>query len=344
MGVNFSELKGEQDRLRRSKEGGNSDYLKNFIRMPDGAGYVDVRILPPAPGTSLPTLKGGLVMPTRTHKLGEGGNVNTRNYHCRRELVIDNNGKRRWMANQGDDDCPVCLHYSHLWRQSDQTAGTEKDDLIALARAIKPMERYYFNCIEVGRSDGQVDGDDPKILSVGITIYDVVLLAFLGSEEDGIKALGDITDFKTGRTLRINKQLHGGFADYKRSTFLEPEPFGTPEQHEKWMANLHDLAGLRKVLTYEELKEKLQIHLGVIKPTAGSGTSYNPEDFQLKVSSDVNVEVTPTVEPPAPAQVEETVKVEESVEVVQEKPKEEDKSNYMIEDDFFNELNELDED
>jgi type III secretory pathway component EscR len=52
----------------------------------------------------------------------------------------------------------------------------------------------------------------------------------------------------------------------------------------------------------EELKEKLQIHLGIIKPTTKSSSGYNPEDFQIKAATEVSVSVVkaekPVVQPP----------------------------------------------
>ena len=41
----IGDLKKEQQRLEKNKAGGaGGDYLKNFVKMPDGAGWVDVFI------------------------------------------------------------------------------------------------------------------------------------------------------------------------------------------------------------------------------------------------------------------------------------------------------------
>ena len=303
MALNFDELNELESEVQRHQktpgEGGNVDFLKKFLKMPDGVGWVDVRLVPP--DREKPLLAGGLVQPTRLLKLGENG-INVRSYHSRRVL---HNG--RWVKPADGDDCPVTQHYHHLWNELEaleqQGYIKEAEAKKQLARSLKPIDRFYYNVIEIARSDAdRVDSTEPKILSTGKTVHEVIVGAFVGNEKLGIPKYGDVTDFDTGRTLRIYKDMKGGFPDYGKTRFLEAGPIGDPEQRAKWIAARHDLSTLRRVLSAEELKEKLQIHLGIIKPTTKSSSGYNPEDFQIKAATEVSVSVVkaekPVVQPP----------------------------------------------
>src|SRR5579859_556271 len=120
--LDLNELRAEHARL---KSQGQTDFLDNFVRMPEGEGSVTVRLLPPKAGSKQ------LYCATRTHKLGQ------KNLHCPQTLI---NGK--WQGF-----CPICNYYKKLWQDSDQKSGEEAEQLRAEARSIKPLERYYYNCI-----------------------------------------------------------------------------------------------------------------------------------------------------------------------------------------------------
>ncbi len=345
MGLDISQLdqvkqEAEKQRdadQRKGKGGGNQNYLENFILMPEGEGYVDIHICPPSFDNPHPIMSGGLVMPSRIHRFGVK-NRDLRNYHCLREFQPGG----KWKKPADGPDCPGCLYYSHLWRLSEELDGEEKEDMENRARKFRPFARYYFNAIEMGRSDGEGNMESPKIFSCGQIVYDKIVLALAGNEKRD--PLGDITDFGSqGRILRVEKTVSakGEYAKYDETDFFRSEPFGTPEQVEHWMGNLHDLHALRRILPYEDLKKKLQIHLGVIEPDFGDD-SFNPSDYEVakevvkhnnSVATSVGVVDFPADEP----------KAEQQASVVSEKAKDEKKEkdaggDFMLEDEFLQEL------
>jgi hypothetical protein len=257
----YDELQLEANRV--SADGGNrnnEEYIKKFVQMPLKEGEITVRLLPRSHGMKLP------FQATRLHK------VNGKSLHCRKELVAG-----KWQGKVGV--CPICDHYNWLWSQANAATGSKADEYIAIARAIKPIERFYYNCIV--RADKSQSGN--KILSVGKKIHQKVIQAFVGDVKiKAIKRLGDVTDTtgKEGRDLIIVKKLtrSGGeeYPNYDSSVFLEQSPLGSPEEVEQWLAGCYDLSELRILRAPEELKRELQIHLGIIQDEA---TGYDPHDF-----------------------------------------------------------------
>ena len=117
MGLDLSKLRGENRRLKSPAGGGN--FLDNFVRMPEGEyGVVTVRLLP------TPGAVHDLYCVTRTHK------INDKNLHCPMELTENNSGGFSWTGM-----CPICKHYSGLWKQSDSMAP----DDAAQVQALRPQ-------------------------------------------------------------------------------------------------------------------------------------------------------------------------------------------------------------
>jgi hypothetical protein len=349
MGLNVAQLNEISEKAARMAEAaqgnksGNQDFLKNFVRMPDGIGWVDVHICPPADDCPHSIFGGGLVMPSRLHKLGINGiKGSERSYHCRRVLNLEND---KWYPPENAEDCAPCQWYAHLWQTSLNQRDEKQKQTQDRARTFRPHPRFYYNAIEVARSDGDADSEAPKILSVGKTIGDMILDAIGGKK-------GDVTSFeKDGRLLRIEKKMKGqgkdAWPEYTSSDWHDPAPFGTPEQRKSWMANLHDLHSLRKLLSGEELAEKLQIHNGVKKPE--DGTNFDPTEFEMP-SEDTSVSVS------VPAGVPEEPKEEPKVEAKKEEPKEEkveevtvaesaesSQDEFLADDDFLNELKNMED-
>jgi len=133
------------------------------------------------------------------------------------------------------EDCPVCDLYYRLWKLDDESAHD-------LARSIKPRKRYYLNVVD--RRDGSV-----KILSVGMKLFGKILDCFF--DED----YGDITDLKEGWDFKIVKDTQGQWPNYDKSA---PKPkqvkAGTEKEQAVWMDELHDIHGLIKVASYDDLK------------------------------------------------------------------------------------------
>lgn len=133
--------------------------------------------------------------------------------------------------------------------------GVGKENAKAEARSLKPVERYYFNCIVRG-GDGL-----PKIYSCGKTVKDIILKAMVG--DDGEPALGDCSHPVTGRDFKVVKVVKGGaYPDYAQSKFLAVSPLGTPEEIARYLDGRYDLQQLRQVKPYSEMYLGLQAHYG----------------------------------------------------------------------------------
>lgn len=273
MGTDLSELKGELKRVSVApgqQNGGGGGFLDNIVKMPETDGLVVVRLLPSRTNKIRDIYQG-----TRLHS------INNRKLHCPRELV----GERY----QGL--CPICDYYNWLWKESKLRGKEEAASMQAEARSIKPIERYYINCI-VRSQTGNYRNNQPNklntplVLSVGKQVFARVLRAMLGSEEDMEPALGDVTDALEGRDFKILKKTKKGndgqqYPYYEDSKFLDPSPLGTPAQQEEWLHNMYDLKKLREVKTADELKREIRIHRGVEKdPTV----SYDLSELGIDTS------------------------------------------------------------
>ena len=280
-------LREENDRL---KEGNNSaDYLENFVKFPEGNGVVVLRLLGPAPSGMYGREKNPFFQDTRIHR------VNNKSLHCLKRLE----------GNKFTGECPICRQYNWLWQESEKKGPEEAAQLQAQARAIKPIERYYYNCIvrkEVDEKTGEIrENVGPKILSVGKTLHKMIIRAIVGSEELDEKPLGDVTDIKSGRDFKIIKTMRvsgkDSYPNYDTSRFLDASPLGTTEQIDKWQSTLHDLFGLRTIRDPEELKVELKKHLGVIPDdSAATQSGFDPSEYQASHTASVSVTETPVSE------------------------------------------------
>ena len=313
----FDGIKQEADRLSENK---SDDFLAKFVKMPKENGEVSLRLLPPAHGMKLP------FQSTRLHM------INGKSIHCRKELQ---GGK--WVGKPGV--CPACDVYNHLWSLANRSTGETAQGYIDKARAIKPIERFYYNAIV--RNDPSQEG--VKIFSTGKTIHKLIIRACVGDERK--KPLGNIFDVtgKEGRDMVIVKEMVGGFPRYNDSEFNDdPTPLGTPDEIEKMLAECHDLDPLRNVKPAEFIDRELQIHFGAIPDEEGGidPTKYNIEGVvsetettpvdETPVVSGVVVESTPDPAP-APAPTPEPAPV-----AAKEEPEEQ-----MADTDFMQELHEL---
>jgi gp32 DNA binding protein like len=272
--LDMAELLGESERL--SSEGG-ADFLNNFVRMPEGNGFVTVRLMPPGKGKKF-------YCATRTHK------VNSRNIHCPRVLVSG-----RWVDEDAKKPCVICKYYNELWKESERKEGKEKADLENAARQIKPIERYYYNCIVRSQVNPKTQAVEknvgPKILSIGKQLHQRIIRAIVGDPQKEEGPLGDVTHPTTGRDFKIIKSVKPGkdaFPEYHESKFLDQGPLGSPDDVEKWMANLHDLAALRSIKTREEMAIELKKHLGIIKDEQ---SDFDITEFQKRPEASVEQQV-----------------------------------------------------
>ena len=316
-GLNIAELAAEGKRL---SSGDSKNFLDNFVRWPDGNGVLIVRFLPNAKKGTFGREKNPFYLTTRTHRL------NGRSYHCPKDF----DGKY-WKIGR----CPICDYYNSLWDKSKNKSQDESNALQAEARQIKPVERYYYNVIvrqQVNQA-GEVEKNvGPKILSVGKTLHASVIRAILGDDTLQEAPLGDISHFVTGRDFKIIKVMRqsgkDNFPNYSDSKFIDPSPLGDPQQIALWMAGVHDLPALRKLMDYEELHRQVRIHMGLDKDEDAAG--FNPNEF---IDEDVApvAKVTKIVATKAAAAVE--VEAEEVVLTGQ--------SESLADDDFLSELQKI---
>lgn len=329
MSLDLQELALENERLSTQAGAG---WMKNFVKLPEGNGHIVVRFLS-TPDGMFDRAKNPFYQYTRIHR------VNEKSLHCPRNLV----------NNKFVGECCICDYYNWLWRESEKKGPDEAARMQAKARAIKPIERYYFNCIVrslVNEETQQIEKNvGPLILSVGKTLCQMIIRAIVGNEKLDEKGLGDVTHPLKGRDFKLIKTMrHSGkesYPNYSESKFLDPTPLGTPEEVEKWLAGCHDLVGLRVLPTADDLKHNLKVHLGLIRDNKGG---FDPREWQTseeaagvtvtedeiaegaeRAAFEANKRSTPSTPAPKPdAQVE--------------AEKEGDKSQPMVESDFLAEL------
>jgi len=267
MSLDLNELMEENQRLNTQ---GNS-YLDNYVLIPDGNCHFAMRLLPPAAKEMFGRPKNPFYAPSRVHRL------NNRYYHCLKVLV-----DKKWQG-----DCPVCRYYNWLWKESERQSPDVATQTQNKARAIKPIDRYYYNVIvrqQVNSKTQEVETNvGPKIWAVGKTLHGIILKFILGDKTMDIASLGDVTDPKTGRDFKLIKVMKqsgkDSFPTYNDSKFLAQSPLGEPDQVKEWLTNLHDLVAIRErgILEYEALDHQLKVHLGIEKDETGD---FDPTQYQ----------------------------------------------------------------
>jgi len=259
--LDLAQMLTEYERVSaESNSNSSDDYLEKFVKLPEKQGNVVLRFLPIKKGQKFFCV-------TRVHTLTNPSTKRKRAYHCRRELVQTDRGPK-WMG-----DCIICKYYSDLWQKSEGLSGKQQEELQNQARAIKPVERYYYNVIvrQQKNKDGAVENNvGPKIYSCGKNQHAKITRAIVGDEVAGDKPLGDITHPVTGRDFKVVKKIVKGgggmeYPNYDDSKFEDSSPLGTKEEISKWLESANDLQALRAVKAPEELKQALRVHLGMIK-------------------------------------------------------------------------------
>ncbi len=282
--IGMIDLDGMQtENQRLGQEPGKGNGLDKYLNMPEGEGYIEIRLLPPLKGKKL-------FQALRLHYM------NNRKVPCAKELV---NGK--WVGS-----CPVCEYYNSLYRKIDvlKKSKIDKTDEIEKleeeARSVKPVDRYYYNSIERKRYSQKTkkeeinDKPEPKILSVGKKLHKAIVTAIVGDEAAGEMPLGNITDLKVGRDFKIvKKDVKGSdgkvYPNYDQSKFVDPAPAGTKEQIETWLSTMHELVNERKTRSEEELRREIAVHRGLIKDES---VGFNTEEFDKQWGSNGQVKST----------------------------------------------------
>lgn len=264
-GLNFEPLDMDEAILEsgrvnsdKTAQSGN-DFLEKLVQLPEGEGFVLMRILPRRKGQKI-------YCATRIHYLTNPMNGKKRSLHCPKELVMTDRGPR-WQG-----ECIICKYYTDLWAKSEKETGKTRDDLQNKARQLKPVERYYYNVIvrsEKNKAGETKNNVGPKIFPCGMKVHAKIMAAIVGDKLAGQKEYGDITHPMTGRDFRLVKKIakgpQGTYPDYASSKFEDPSVLGSQTEMETWLENLHDLSTLRQVKTQDVLKHELKIHLGLVK-------------------------------------------------------------------------------
>lgn len=259
--LDMGELQQEAKRVSdEGQGGGGGDMLEKYVRLPERDGFSLLRFMPRKKGTPF-------FVVTRVHTLNNPVTRQKRTYHCPKNLVKTDRGDK-WQG-----DCIICKYYSDLWQKSEGLSGKAQEELQNQARAIKPVERYYYNAIvrQEKDKDGNVKKNvGPKIYSCGKTVHSKIIRAILGDPTAGEKPLGDVSHPTNGRDFRVVKKVVKGgggneYPNYDNSKFEDPSPIGTPDELEKWLEHMHDLQALRVIKTPDELKHALRVHLGMVR-------------------------------------------------------------------------------
>jgi hypothetical protein len=181
---------------------------------------------------------------------------NNRNIHCPKVL----------QGGKYVGECEICKYYNWLWKQSEDRASRSRSVRPpGQGRAIKPTERYYYNCIvrsQVNPKTEQVEKNvGPKILSVGKMVHKMIVRAIVGAPRSTSRPLGDVTDVKEGRDFKIVKRMvqgANGVPAVQRVQVPGQVAARHQEQVAKWLGNLHDLQALRVLKTPGELEHELK--------------------------------------------------------------------------------------
>jgi len=276
-GVNLEFLKAKLQELQTGQRA-DPDFLSKFVKLEEGE--TSVRILPAAEGEE------NFFTETGLHR------INRKNIHC-----------PQYVENK---PCPICFYIRKLW-----DSGSEEN--IALARKIKRRKRYYFNVIvrEEKGPGGTVEKNvGPKVLSVGVKLFEKILSVFFDPD------YGDLTDLESGWDFKIKMEIKDEYPNYDKSNPRpRPSKAGSKQEIEEWMKNLHDLKSLITLKSLEEIKEEMSIMLneesaddffdskakaaqaGVVEPQAaataiGNDASDDDDSGDESESESINVDDT----------------------------------------------------
>lgn len=217
MGIDLDELRKKY--LESSNTDENGDFLSKFLNIQEGTNLV--RILPDKEERPF-------YAETKIHRVPHGDN-GVKNFHCRKV-----HGEK----------CPLCDAYYGLWDMVNKgnLSPDAKKKAEALARQIKPRDRFYMNVVD--RETGDV-----KILSIGIILFKKIVSMMVDPD------YGDITDLATGHDFKIVKEMDGQWPKYDQSAARpKSTEAGSKADISGWMESLHDIHGLVKLEEFDDVK------------------------------------------------------------------------------------------
>lgn len=250
MPFSLDDLKNKYKQLTQGQQN-NEEFLKKFLIVNDGNNLV--RILP-SKDEELP-----FFAETKIHRV-QSGNGTVKNVHCRKAK---------------GEDCPLCDLYYSLWKTHEGLGFDSKtpSKFSQMARDIKPNARYYMNVYSR-------DLNEVKILSVGKKLFEKIVQTVIELQEED---MGDMLDLESGFDYKIVKNKIGGYPNYDQSVY---RPKSTPladsaQERAAIMESLHDIHGLVKLESYEEVKKTADMLLARLHGVEESDSSNEePSDSQ----------------------------------------------------------------
>jgi hypothetical protein len=214
MAIDLNLIKKKHQELTKPKSGGMENNSNVFWNPPEGT--TTIRILPSKDDDT------PFYSETKIHRIRKPGNNFESNVHCLE--VKDGRGK-----------CPLCDLYRALYK-------TKVKEHEALARAIKPRERYFLNIV-------LRDTGDVKVFSLGSKLFKKILGIIVDPD------FGDITDWDSGRDFKVQKSIIEGYPNYDQSGAKpKASPAGSPQDIARFKETMHDLAQFVKTEDYESVK------------------------------------------------------------------------------------------
>lgn len=227
-------------KLNKIKDGGKSGGDNNFFTPQEGKQMI--RFLPYE--SEQPITEGLFYTETKTH-------------------FIEDNGQKRYIHcpyhQDNSQTCPICQVYFEMWNVANKLGGPTADKIKDLARSVKPRLRYFANILD--REDDKV-----KIYSYGSKLQEKLLELIL--DED----VGDFTDFKTGRDIKlVKKTVDGKFPNYDSSMpdmKITPISEEAAKTYEEQKHSLEKCVKLEEDEEYQRLADILLVQLNGIIDSA----------------------------------------------------------------------------
>jgi len=175
-----------------------------------------------------------------------------------------------------DQDCPICSFYKSLW-----STKSEADE--ALARKIKPVDRFYMNVL-VRNTPGEEGIEKVKILSCGKMLMNKVFGIIL--DQDYITVEGQesysILDLHKGRDFKIVMTKEKNWPRFDQSM---PRPNTSPVaksegELEAVLSQLHNLPSLVKVKDLKDYQLAVE-NLNATRALAGAKAESSNESEDL---------------------------------------------------------------
>jgi len=164
------------------------------------------------------------------------------------------------------EDCPICAFQEKLSAQ-----GLKK-----VAKSLDVRTRYFVNAIK---------GENVGVLEIGPQILDGIM-AFMADPE-----YGDVSDFETGRKLKITKSGSGFDTEYKVIASPKENPVDPSEVE---TVELHDFLE-EQVPSEADMEEALEQNFdtsGVVEDPKPAKKPVKPEKKPVKVVAEEEEDVT----------------------------------------------------